>query len=207
MTPFRQHKGWLAEGGIRSPLIVAGAGVRRQKGSIDHGLMHVMDIAPTLLEVAGVERPATFDGRPVQEMQGKSWAPVLEGRTDSVRTDEDWLGWELWGSRMIRQGHWKLIWQPKPMGNADWALYDLSKDPGERKDLRDSEPARLQRMLALWDEYVERNNVILPDRTPFEALEDQLPPRVPVDEGFPPLKFKKPFVPPKKTGAGRENNR
>ena len=203
VTPFRQHKGWLTEGGIHCPLVVAGAGVQRQAGSIEHGLMHVMDIAPTLLEVAGVQVPATYQNRPVQRMQGRSWVPMLAGRADSPRGEQDWLGWELWNNRAIRQGNWKLLWQPKPMGEATWALYDLAKDPGERHDLAAAEPERVGRMLLLWEEYVKTNNVILPDRTPFETLEDQLPPRVPVDEGYPPLKFKKPFVPP--TAAPRES--
>ena len=203
MTPFRQHKGWLAEGGIHCPLVVAGAGVQRPAGSIERGLLHVMDIAPTLLEVAGVQVPASYQDRPVQRLQGKSWVPMLAGQTDSPRGEQDWIGWELWGSRAIRQGNWKLLWQPKPMGGATWALYDLAKDPGERHDLAAAEPERVGRMLLLWDEYVKTNHVILPDRTPFETLEDQLPPRVPVDEGFPPLKFKKPFVPPK--AAPRES--
>jgi arylsulfatase len=196
MTPFRQHKGWLAEGGIHCPLVVAGAGVQLAAGSINDGLMHVMDIGPTLLEVAGVTPPAEYEGRPVQQMQGRSWVPTLAGQAAAPRSEEDWLGWELWGSRAIRQGRWKLLWQPRPMGEASWALYDLAQDPGERRDVAAEEPERVQRMLALWDEYAKTNNVILPSRNPFETLEDQLPPRTPVDEGFPPLKFKQPFVPP-----------
>jgi arylsulfatase len=85
------------------------------------------------------------------------------------------------------------------MGEADWALYDLAKDPCERRDLSTEEPERVRKLLALWDEYAKTNNVILPSRNLFETLEDTLPPRVPVDEGFPPLKFKQPFVPPKET--------
>jgi hypothetical protein len=51
-------------------------------------------------------------------------------------------------------------------------------------------------MVALWDDYVRTNNVILPSRSMFETLEDQLPPRVPDDPGYPPLLYKKQFVPP-----------
>jgi arylsulfatase len=43
-APFRLYKGWLAEGGIRSPLVVSGAGVRRPARSINHGLMHVIRV-------------------------------------------------------------------------------------------------------------------------------------------------------------------
>ena len=59
MTPFSQYKGWLAEGGIRNALIVSGPVVKRPKGSINHGLMHVADIMPTLLEIAGASYPKT----------------------------------------------------------------------------------------------------------------------------------------------------
>jgi len=207
MTPFRQHKGWLAEGGIHCPLVVAGAGVARPPGSIHDGLLHVMDIAPTLLEVAGLAPPTEHQGRPVQALQGKSWVPMLAGRSEAVRGPQDWLGWELWGSRAIRQEHWKLLWQPRPMGAASWALYDLAKDPGERQDLAAEQPEKVQQLAALWDEYARINNVILPSRSPFETLEDQLPPRVPVDEGFPPLKFKKPFVPPAKEPGDERSGR
>jgi len=41
MTPFSQYKGWTAEGGIHNALIVSGPAVKRPKGSINHGLMHV----------------------------------------------------------------------------------------------------------------------------------------------------------------------
>ncbi len=53
MTPFSQYKGWLAEGGIRNALIVSGPVNKREKGSINHGLMSIADIMPTLLDIAG----------------------------------------------------------------------------------------------------------------------------------------------------------
>ncbi|NWF85573.1 MAG: hypothetical protein HXY18_17290, partial [Bryobacteraceae bacterium] len=58
-------------------------------------------------------------------------------------------------------------------------------------------PDKLKELLALWDGYVRTNNVILPSRSVFETQEDQLPPRVPVDAGFPPLINKRQFIPPK----------
>jgi arylsulfatase len=177
-------------------MIIAGAGVKRAAGSLNPGVTHIMDVAPTLLEVAGVQVPATYEGKPMQKIQGKSLVATLQGKAEAPRGPDDWLGWELWGSRAIRQGDWKLLWQPEPMGKADWELYNIAKDPGERTDRSSQEPDRKRRLMALWDEYVKTNNVILPDRSPFETLKDQLPPRVPVQEGYPPLKYKEPFVPP-----------
>ncbi len=83
------------------------------------------------------------------------------------------------------------------MGTADWELFNLRADPGETQDLSSKYPEKKKELLALWDEYVKTNNVIMPNRHMFETLEDILPVRVPVDEGWPPLNFKQPFVPPR----------
>lgn len=206
-TPFREYKWWLSEGGIRTPLIVAGAGVQQKAGSINHSLLHVMDLAPTILEVTGLSHPATYDGHPVAPMQGKSWMPMLAGKTDSPRAPSDWLGWEMIGNRAIRQGEWKLLWEHKPHGTDDWTLYNLAQDPGERHDLAAQEPQKVKQLLTLWDEYVKTNNVILPSRYVLEQMEKQLPTRTRVDEGFPPITFQKPFVPPQELIKGGEGGK
>ena len=131
-TPFREHKGLVAEGGIHSPLIIAGAGVGRAAGTINRSVMHVKDLFPTFLEIAGVTVPATYDAKPVQPIQGRSQVPMLAGKTDSVRTAADYLGWEFMGNRAIRQGDWKLLWEGKPWGKTDWELFNLTEDPGEK---------------------------------------------------------------------------
>ena len=197
MTPFSQYKGWLAEGGIRNALIVSGPTVKRSQGSLNHGVMHVADLMPTLLEVAGASYPKIDQGRELPPLIGKSWMPVLTGKTDSVRTDQDFLAWEVFGNRAVRQGEWKLRWQFKPYGKGDWELFNVAKDPAERNDLAAKNPDKVKALIAAWDGYVKANNVILPSRGPFETLEDQLPMRVPVEAGFPPLIYKRQFIPPK----------
>ena len=196
MTPFSQYKAWLAEGGIRNALIVSGPVVGRSKGSINHAVMHVADIMPTLLEVAGVEYPETRDGGRLPPLLGKSWTPILAGEANSVRTDEDYLAWEVFGNRAVRQGNWKLRWQWKPYGTGEWELFDLISDPGERKDLASEQPEKVVALVERWEDYVTKNNVILPSRALFEALDDTMPQRFPDDPGYPPLLNKRQFVPP-----------
>ena len=196
MTPFSQYKGWTAEGGVRNALIVSGPVVKREAGSINHGFMHVADIMPTLLDVAGTTYPETVDGRPLPAMVGNSWTGVLAGDAHSPRSDTDYMGWEIFGNRAIRQGEWKLRWQWKPFGTEEWELFNLANDPGERIDLAADMPDKFHELYGLWEEYVAANNVILPSRSVFETLEDQMPPRVPDDPGFPPLVYKRQFVPP-----------
>ena len=126
MTPFSQYKGWVAEGGIRNALIVSGPVVKRPKGSVNQGLMHVADLMPTLLEIAGASYPKTLEGRELPPLIGKTWGPVLAGQAESPRTEQDYLAWEIFGNRAVRQGDWKLRWEYKPLGKADWELFNLA---------------------------------------------------------------------------------
>jgi len=197
MTPFSQYKGWVAEGGIRNALIVSGPAVKRPKGSINQGLMHVADLMPTLLEIAGVGYPKTYGGHEVPALSGTSWVPMLAGRAETPRTEQEYLAWEIFGNRAVRQGEWKLRWQYEPFGTGQWELFNLSADPGERKNVAAERPDKVKALLALWDDYVRKNNVILPSRSMFETLKDKLPQRVPDDSGYPPLIYKRQFVPPK----------
>jgi len=196
MTPFSQYKGWLGEGGIRNALIVSGPVVKRPKGSLNNGLMHVADIMPTLLDIAGAGYPKTLEGRELPALMGKSWGPVLAGQAESPRTAQDALAWELFGNRAVRQGDWKLRWEYKPLGKGDWELFNLAADPSERKNLAAERPDKVQALVAIWDSYVRANNVVLPSRSVFETLENQLPWRTPDDPGYPPLVNKRQFVPP-----------
>lgn len=196
MTPFSQYKGWVAEGGIRNALVVSGPGVERPAGSINRGLMHVADIMPTMLEVAGADYPKRLNSRDLPPLIGKSWVPMLSGRAESPRTTKDTLAWEIFGNHALRQGDWKLRWQFKPFGTGDWELFNLANDPSERHNLAAERPDKLKALLALWKDYVRTHNVILPSRSAFETLDDTLPMRVPDDPGYPPLIYKRQFVPP-----------
>jgi len=188
MTPFRLYKGLLTEGGTRSPLIISGPGVKDVGGLNKEAVLHVMDIAPTLLELAGVGHPSTFKGREIVPMQGKSWVKMLDGRTQSPRTSNDWLGWELFGNRAIRQGDWKISWHYEPFGTWDWQLFNLAEDLGEQNDLSDKNPKKRKELIALWDEYVKTNGVIIGERSPFEQAFKKLPTAVPEFDNYPPFR-------------------
>jgi arylsulfatase len=159
--------------------------------------MHVADIMPTLLDIANAQYPKTLeDGRDLPPLVGKSWLPMLSGQAETPRTAQDYLAWEIFGNRALIQGEWKIRWQYKSLGTEDWELFNIATDPGERKDLADEQPEKLNALLKLWDSYVKENNVILPSRSPFETMEDALPPRVPVEAGYPPANYQQQFIPP-----------
>lgn len=163
--PFRMFKGFMSEGGIRGPMIIAGNGVAGG-GRISDALAHIMDVAATILDVASVTHPDTYAGKAVAPMQGRSLAPVLAEASASVRGPSDWLGWELFGNRAIRMGDWKLLWMCEPFGPGAWQLYDLGSDPGETVDLASQQPEITKQLVAHWEDYAAANKVILPDASP-----------------------------------------
>ena len=187
----------MAEGGIRNGLIVSGPIAKQTPGAINRqAVLHVADIMPTLLDVAGAKRPETFQGQEQPPLIGKSWVKTLAGEEASPRSDQDYLAWEIFGNRAVRQGDWKLVWQYKPFGTGEWQLFNLADDLGERHDLAAQQPEKVKALLALWDDYFRANNVILPNRVIWEQQEKRLPDRYPVVDGFPPLISQKQFIPP-----------
>jgi arylsulfatase A-like enzyme len=168
-VPFRLFKGVVAEGGIRAPLIVSGPGVKHQ-GTINHSLLHVMDLMPTFLDIAGIKLPQPRDKSEIATIQGKSLLPLLSNSKPNIRTESDWLGWELFGNRAIRQGDWKLLYLlPAAGGTGDWELFNLNDDSAEMHDLSTTNPQKRTALLELWDEYVIRNGVIVSDAGPFAS--------------------------------------
>ncbi len=168
-TPLRYFKGFHSEGGMRVPCIISGPGVART-GQIDAAFAHVMDIAPTLLEVASVSATEIYKGRKVLPLLGKSMLPYLNGKTKFIRDDSEAVGWEQF-SRAIRQGRWKATWIMSPFGKDDWELFDLETDISERNDLAKTNPKKLNELILLWEKYSDDVGVVLPSVS-FELGEE-----------------------------------
>ncbi len=166
--PLRLFKGFVSEGGIRVPLIIAGDGVTGS-GRIEDTFAHVMDIPATILDVAGVVHPGGSKVADIEPLQGTSLLPVLADPAAEIRGPTDWIGWELFGNSAIRMGDWKLVRICEPLGPGEWQLYDLAADPGETTDLASERPEIRDQLLRHWDEYESTNNVILPDASPVCA--------------------------------------
>ena len=167
MTPFRMFKAFVAEGGIRSPLIIAGPGVEKPGARID-AFSHVMDIAATILEASQTPHPgSSYKGRRVEPLRGQSLLPVLSGKADVVYQDDIAVSWELFGMRAVRKGDFKLLWLVEPYGPENWQLYNLAKDPGETVDLSQRMPELRTEMIAIWNRYSQETGVILPSKNLF----------------------------------------
>ena len=163
-TPFHMYKGFPTQGGIVSPTIAVYPEKIKARTRSD-AFATVLDIAPTILELANIVHPAPeFQGRRVHPMTGNSLLSLLLDQQANVHSDDHVYGIELFNRRMIRQGDWKLIWINKPWGKNDWALYNLAEDLGEQNDLAETNPDKLKDMLLLWEQYVADNSVfVFPD--------------------------------------------
>ncbi len=156
-TPFSDFKFFAGEGGVRVPLVIAGAGVESQ-GAIYHEFTHITDITPTILELAGVE--PTPPSAPKFSISGVSLADSLRGNTQAPRSPDDSVGYEFSGNSALFRGDYKLKRNMPPLGNNRWQLFNIRLDPGETTDLREREPALFQSMLADYEAYVQRAGVL-----------------------------------------------
>ncbi len=163
VSPFRLYKSYTTAGGLRTPAIV-----HSSRGSTGTGLkdaiVTVRDIAPTILELAGVAQPhGTYNEKPVHPMTGKSILNYLAGRSETVHDNEP-LGWELYGSRALIKGEWKAVRIFPPDGSGHWELFNIKTDPTETADLAADFPDVVAELTADWDAYASANGVAVFER-------------------------------------------
>jgi arylsulfatase len=158
-APYRLHKGFTFEGGIVAPLIVAGPGVERH-GAIDRAYVTVMDLAPTILEIAGASYP---DDGSVRPMLGESMAGLLAGKSETVHDDEYVTVVSHRGRTLVRKGRWKIVTAKGPFDESEFELYDVVADPGETKDLRRARPEIFAELLEIWRAQRLELGIVLPE--------------------------------------------
>lgn len=159
-TPFRRYKHTVHVGGTRSPLIVAGVQGQR-RGAVDDTRAFVTDVAPTVLELAGVDAPKTVRGITQMPLHGRSLAPTFAGEAALGEREPQYF--EVAGHRAMLADGWKAV---TFHGAADdfaddcWELYHLDADPAETTDLSAEHPERLATLIELWNVQAEQNLVL-----------------------------------------------
>jgi arylsulfatase A-like enzyme len=143
-TPFRRHKTWVHEGGIATPLIAHWPVGIAAKGELRSAVGHVIDLAPTILTLAGGSWPTQFSGKSLPPQPGKDLSPTF---AQDVKIDRDFLWWLHDGNRAIRKGDWKLV---AAKGDA-WELFDMAHDRAENIDLANAQPEKVQELSGAWN--------------------------------------------------------
>lgn len=151
-TPFSNYKGSAAEGGMRAPLVIRYPG-HVEEGQRTAAFAYVLDVVPTLLDLAGVTPTANA----AAPLDGTSMTALLAGHAPTVHPPTQPIGYEVAGSAALFLGDMKLVRNAPPYGDFRWRLYDLDTDPTEQHDLSASSPRRSQEMVADYTAYMERN--------------------------------------------------
>jgi arylsulfatase len=155
-APYRALKGTLYEGGTRVPAFIHHSSVA-DKGGIDRTYLTVMDLLPTMLDIA--ERPVTsneFQGREVVPVRGSSFWGLVTGAADAVRARDETVVWAAPDSEpataVLARWPWKLYGERIEGDTASmrWSLFDMESDPGERQDLAAERPMLTAELAALW---------------------------------------------------------
>ena len=153
-TPFRRHKTWVHEGGISTPLIAHWPKGIQAKGKLRNTPSHVIDIVPTILEMAGIQKPQSWKNQKIPIAPGKSLLPAFSSGIDLSR---DHLWWSHEGHRAVRQGDFKLV----SAKNQPWELYDLKTDRAESKNLVEQKPELKLQLETIWNDQVEEFKALL----------------------------------------------
>jgi arylsulfatase len=152
-TPFREYKHWVHEGGISTPLIAHWPAGIKNKNVLITQPGHLIDIMATCVDVSGAKYPTEANGNTIQPFEGKSLMPAIQGGY----IERDAIYWEHEGNRALRQKNWKLV-AKGPAG--EWELYDIDRDRAELHDLAAQEPQRVRDMVAKWEAWANRANVL-----------------------------------------------
>ncbi len=153
-TPFRLYKHYIHEGGIATPLIAYWPEGIQQASRTTDQLGHIIDIMPTIVEVAGASYPKEYKGERIQPIEGQSLVPVFRNE----RFDHQPIGWEHEGNRGFRDGKWKLVERRNP--GLAWELYDMETDRTEQNNLVEAYPEVTQSMIQKYQTWADRVGVV-----------------------------------------------
>jgi arylsulfatase A-like enzyme len=166
-TPFRLYKGNTFAGGVRVPLVISWpAGLAARE--VRHPYQYVTDLHATILDLAGVPRPATRHGHPTQDIDGVSFASVLHDPAAPGTRFEQYS--ETRGNRGFYRDGWKLLTlhaAGTPYTDQEWCLFDVRTDPTETTNLAADFPDKVRELAAAWEAAAWANTVFpLPDEGP-----------------------------------------
>ncbi|TKC10469.1 arylsulfatase [Pedobacter polaris] len=152
-TPFRLFKHWEYEGGTATPFIAYGPTIIKA-GVTSHQPGHIIDIMTTCLNLAGANYPSIYKDRQIKQSAGVNLVPLFKG--------QKWIGhnalfFEHEGNRAVRKGDWKLV---SNYPDNEWHLFNMVADRTELNDLSKSQPKKVQELIALYNNWAQKSDVI-----------------------------------------------
>lgn len=175
-TPFQWTKQVASHwGGTRNGTIVSWPNGITEKGGLRSQFTHVIDIAPTILEAAGLPEPTMVNGVQQSPMEGTSMLYTFQSADERERHELQYF--EMFGNRGIYFKGWSAVTKHRtpwvmvggvvPAFDDDvWELYDGNSDFSQARDLAADDPERLHTLQRLWLIEATKYNVLpIDDRT------------------------------------------
>ncbi|MGB6599934.1 MAG: arylsulfatase [Candidatus Cybelea sp.] len=168
-TPYQWTKQVASHwGGTRNGTIVHWPKGIKAKGEVRHQFHHVIDVAPSILEIADLTQPYMVNGVAQVPMQGVSMAYSFDDASAAERHETQYF--EMFGNRGIYHKGWTAVTRHRtpwlmtevapPFDDDVWELYDTTKDWSQAHDLSKQMPEKLHELQRLWLIEATRNNVL-----------------------------------------------
>jgi arylsulfatase A-like enzyme len=167
-TPFRYFKQSEHRGGQHDALVVHWPDGIAAKGEVRSQYHHISDVAPTIMEAAGITVPEEYHGVEQQPMDGVSMIYAFDDADAPNRKERQY--YEMFGNRAIWVDGWKAValhanrmpWDVNvvlPFDQDQWELYHVAEDFSESTDLADEKPEKLAELVEIFDEEAWKYNV------------------------------------------------
>ncbi|MHC4995497.1 MAG: arylsulfatase [Planctomycetota bacterium] len=159
-TPFRLYKHFNHEGGIATPFFMHWPDKIKPQKEWYREPAQLIDVMPTILEVAGAEYPSNHKGFEIPALDGVSLMPAAQG-VSLNRGGPFFIEHE--NNATIRDGDWKLVGQgvtpAEGLKPEKWELYNIAEDRAELNDLSKKMPEKMRAMSHQWQEWAKRAQV------------------------------------------------
>ena len=182
-TPFQWTKQVASHfGGTRNPLVIRWpARIKNAHGEVRSQFAHVIDVAPTVLEAAGLPEPILVDGAKQRPMDGVSMVYTFNDPVAKERHTTQYF--EMFGNRAIYKDGWVaaarhsipwLMAKLPPLDQDRWELYHVDEDFSEANDLAAQNPGKLKELQAVFDQEAIKNHVYPLDDRRVERFNPEL---------------------------------
>ena len=159
-TPFRLFKSYTHEGGAATPFLVYWPNHIKPHSEWCDQPANILDIMPTLVELAGVSYPETYNGHEIYPVEGVSLTATFKG--EPLKRTRPFYS-EHFGNAFIRDGDWKLVGKRvagiQGLEESKWELYNLAEDRTELNNLASQMPEKVKQMSAQWMKWAKEKNV------------------------------------------------
>ncbi len=165
--PFRLYKHFVHEGGAATPFFMHWPNGIKPGKDWYREPAQLIDVVPTILDLAGADYPKTYKGNDILPIDGLSLRPAFSEKP--LKRGKPFFV-EHENNAFVRDGKWKLVGRGVSATNGvvptRWELYDIEKDRTETNNLAATHPDKAKEMAGQWDVWAKRVMVYPKNKTP-----------------------------------------